>query len=1026
MEQNSLFTTFFSKLGFNSAPKPEGDFQTMNMDLRDSVLQEKLAGRIFYYEPKNKNTHTSFYVLINNTLQTELDIDTKNKTDDVLSFRTYIWNQPNVDLYFIQKKDNDFELRFVQSYDRDILLIDSFIGKDAPKIAEINKTHFDTGLLWHLYLDKIEGKNKKVRIDEELRKRLKNLGKILNEKIKDDKIVVQAIIDRVLFIKFLEDRHILNSYFYNKFFQTTSFEELLLNNGADKINDLFKYIHHIFNQQLFDEPYISEDILNKIVDDLLKVFSKNPTKTETGQISLYPFRFDILPTEFIGHIYEHFLEGTKKTGGIFYTPKNLAELIVELTITHKNKCTTVLDPACGSGMFLILAFQKLKKLYKLDTKPETAQAAQLLIHKRCNLIEENIFGIEKEKVAQRLALFSMYLEIIRDIDPILIKEIVNSILKRVKENNDTSKIHDQVFQVKLNQNIICRNTLDLEPTLKPFPTKKFDFIIGNPPFTEKLGKEETDFWENFEFEGDKAKDIVGKKQLSQLFMFKVKYWAKASTRFGFVQNSSNFYNEESNSYREFFFEKYTIKQLFELSKIDDILFQSTKESVFATIFTNEIPTENHELEYYSPELSNFSKTFQVIVLEEDKMLKLNQAELQNGQVGLRDYLLGNEWDRTLIGKFNKISKSEQYIKTISVGLQIYGSDMIKKEFGIEPDNLSKQEKEYYKDRFYDKYTSIDRKNDNFIPFVKPSDIFSFGLGGYSLYIDSTNIDKLRRAGIADNFIDKKILFNRIDDSVSFVLSKELIYFNENVFCIKLKETFNNDAFYQAFLGILNSNLVLYYLMIKAYNRLKSNFANTLKKVYYNLPIPHLEDQPQLVAQISQKVQEIMEVAKLLPDQQSQYNTLKEEIDELVFELYDLDILEIQRIKDFFAKEPENKAEWNNIFEKYHVALHESLEMYFNNKLFIENYQGKNLPLKMSCTAIYFGKKWENENSENKAVLLAEIYNRLLESQSAVYLAQDFLFGENCIFILKENKIQNWTETKAFEDAQYIIKKLYRL
>ncbi|MGG2309848.1 N-6 DNA methylase, partial [Salmonella enterica] len=75
-------------------------------------------------------------------------------------------------------------------------------------------------------------------------------------------------------------------------------------------------------------------------------------------MSLFDFKFNVIPVEFISYIYEVFLNEQQKKNGIYYTPKKLAQLIVD-DVIFESQTGTVLDPSCGSGMFLIVAFQRL-------------------------------------------------------------------------------------------------------------------------------------------------------------------------------------------------------------------------------------------------------------------------------------------------------------------------------------------------------------------------------------------------------------------------------------------------------------------------------------------------------------------------------------------------------------------------------------------------------------------------------------------------------------------------------------------
>ncbi|MDV3572703.1 hypothetical protein CMU73_18930, partial [Elizabethkingia anophelis] len=114
---------------------------------------------------------------------------------------------------------------------------------------------------------------------------------------------------------------------------------------------------------------------------------------------------------------------------------------------------------------------------------------------------------------------------------------------------------------------------------KPFEDKQFSYIVGNPPFFEIPNtpefQNEISFLNSFQVatsNGTKklAKNTVGRSQISQCFFLKIKDWSDENTRFGFVSNSSNFYNDYSEDFQEYFYSNYGIEKIYELSRVKKI------------------------------------------------------------------------------------------------------------------------------------------------------------------------------------------------------------------------------------------------------------------------------------------------------------------------------------------------------------------------------------------------------------------------------------------------------------------------
>jgi hypothetical protein len=190
--------------------------------------------------------------------------------------------------------------------------------------------------------------------------------------------VVQRTIDRILFLRICEDRGIEEYETLHKLLEGEKVYERLC--------QLFRYADDKYNSGLFhfqQEPDWDEspDMLSLTIaidDKILKGIIKRLYFPDSQ------YEFSLIPPAILGHVYEQFLgkvirltEGhqakveykpeVKKAGGVFYTPQYIVEYIVKHTVGELVKDKTprevsklrILDPACGSGSFLIGAYQYL-------------------------------------------------------------------------------------------------------------------------------------------------------------------------------------------------------------------------------------------------------------------------------------------------------------------------------------------------------------------------------------------------------------------------------------------------------------------------------------------------------------------------------------------------------------------------------------------------------------------------------------------------------------------------------------------
>lgn len=128
---------------------------------------------------------------------------------------------------------------------------------------------------------------------------------------------------------------------------------------------LFKRLGSDFNGDLFSDDLDeeSQSILSRHLE-ILEMFLCG-TDVITGQRAFWPYDFSMIPIETISAIYEHFLQAEdpeqKRRSGAFYTPRFLADVTLDIALDGTDTLLgkRFLDPACGSGIFLVGLFSRL-------------------------------------------------------------------------------------------------------------------------------------------------------------------------------------------------------------------------------------------------------------------------------------------------------------------------------------------------------------------------------------------------------------------------------------------------------------------------------------------------------------------------------------------------------------------------------------------------------------------------------------------------------------------------------------------
>jgi N-6 DNA Methylase len=182
---------------------------------------------------------------------------------------------------------------------------------------------------------------------------------------------LDALLCRLVFTCYLFDRQVIGrGYIQSLDIQNADHLRDILSRESrtkakEELYTLFERLSRDFNGDLFSDDLKTEarQVRVEHIDILDRFFQA--ADMESGQQSFWPYDFSIIPVETISAIYEHFLkagdEEEKKASGAFYTPRFLAELVLDVTLEGVRSLLDkrFLDPACGSGIFLVGLFNRM-------------------------------------------------------------------------------------------------------------------------------------------------------------------------------------------------------------------------------------------------------------------------------------------------------------------------------------------------------------------------------------------------------------------------------------------------------------------------------------------------------------------------------------------------------------------------------------------------------------------------------------------------------------------------------------------
>ena len=441
-----------------------------------------------------------------------------------------------------------------------------------------------------------------------------------------------ALLGKIIFIRYLIDRKVrLNFDGKSKVWTNTDFCELLKN--REQVFSFFEYLgdrDRGFNGNLFPIDKVDFDA---IPDDALVLIKKllEGRDIKTGQQSLFQlYDFSVLPIEFISNVYERFIgKENQAKAGAYYTPTFLVDYIISQTVTKKlntNNSTIsckVLDPACGSGIFLVETLRKI--IEKHISIYGITEEKRIFKESIKQIVRENIFGIDKDESALQVAIFSIYLTLL--------------------DYQEPPEIESFQFPPLLNTNFFVADFFDAKANYKEvLETEKFDFILGNPPWAsskkglDSVGKEYIKQRQKREKKQDKEFEIgINNNEIAEGFVLRASDFSTTNTQIAFIIKSSILYNlgyTEQSPFRPYWLQEFFIDRVFELAPVRHEVFDRSSDPAIAPAaivfyrYANGKSTNKNVIEHITLKPSRFFSTFKIFTINRSDYNKVEQNKLK--------------------------------------------------------------------------------------------------------------------------------------------------------------------------------------------------------------------------------------------------------------------------------------------------------------------------------------------------------------------------------------------------------------
>lgn len=826
------------------------------------------------------------------------------------------------------------------------------------------------------------------RIDRRLLRGLRSVREnLLQDKIPED--VINSLLIRSFLIMYLQDRKALpDNSVQSSNNNECDFLEILQN--YDDTYAFFDALSDRFNGTVFR---VTELERTQIQIKHLLILRKMllGVDLQTGQEPLFRlYRFEHIPIEMISCLYEEFLRYQEnERAGAFYTSPVLVKILLDEVTdwANINENVKILDPACGSGIFLVEAFNRLVDQWKYRNPDKRMNANSL-----CRIIQKNLFGVDIDQNAINVATLSLYIALLDNLEPEYIR-------KRMRK-----------FPSLIGKNLLISDFFDEGIPLK---RSSFDLIIGNVPWESKLTKSAEKFCSENNFP-------INDKQIALAFLWRAPCYCHENGEICLIVSSKAvLFNKRGLKFRKNFFNEFFVSQIIDFSMLrreKSVMFSQAIGPAAAIFYNKQSPEHNHIISYIVPTITPSLRWIGIPTVDpaDIKHLPINWLS-KNDKLwkmafwgGPRDYLLIERLDGyPKLGDFLKISQRVPPQE----GYKLAKPRREKKPEVYDSESIDSSSRVSYKLLLED---TVPLQISEFYSFKNP-EIYKPPL----VIIRQSPLD----GKIQAFFSDIKVIYP--ERFVGFPCKDEFIP------QMKLLTLF------------LNSSLAAYYYFLTS-AEWGIERDNLQLKEHLNLPfiVPELRELDNPESTFSRLLIEFDKLTtingNLLFGQEEARNETLINIDNLFFDLYQISASERDLVLDaihytipFFirphSKESKKKPDsyqlknYISIFIDTFIKTNNQKNFSLQGTVFTQNPNSSLIVVGFSANKHLPEEKIDTNCEQLFSEIDKKILNPLLPLGQSIYSRRNIrYFTGNSFFIIKSNEARLWTKSFARIDSDAII------
>ena len=449
--------------------------------------------------------------------------------------------------------------------------------------------------------------NPTQRVDRDLLENLQATCEKL-QTIPRQKISVQvldALLCRLVFTCYLFDREVIDANYLAALGirNANHLRDVLAiqppSKAKSSLYKLFDKLRKDFNGDLFSDDL--QDEADGVLDDHVITLNDffHGTSVKSGQASFWPYDFALIPIETISAIYERFLKEADEKVGAFYTPRFLAEVVLDMALANTPSLLgkRALDPACGSGIFLVGLFNRIAEEWKqANPKARNDTKARELMR----LLQTHLFGVDLKETACRITAFSLYLAYLDQLSP-----------RGIQELQEKGRALPRL--IVAGGNIQCADFFASDVV---FPSD-VDIVIGNPPWGS-IASSETPAGK---WCAAKERPLPD-KQIGAAFVWKAVEHLLADGKVCFVLPHGLIFNHSTTAlqFQQSWVTTHAIECVLNLADLRFFLFEKAIHPAIVVRYRKSAPKDKtHKISYWSPKADwTVTKTEVITVAPQDR------------------------------------------------------------------------------------------------------------------------------------------------------------------------------------------------------------------------------------------------------------------------------------------------------------------------------------------------------------------------------------------------------------------------